>query len=164
MRYAFRPVAWEDFGVLEHWLHAPEVVRWWGDPDEQLALLREDMENPGMTMLIVTADDRPFAYAQHYDVHTWPQAHLEAFPLGARAIDAFIGEPEMLGRGHGSALLRLLAEELVRDGAPLVAIDPDCTNERARRAYANAGFRGDTVVDTPEGPAVLMTFEPTHRR
>jgi aminoglycoside 6'-N-acetyltransferase len=80
-------------------------------------------------------------------------------PPGARAIDAFVGERDMLGRGHGSAFLRLLAEALVRDGAPVVAIDPGVTNERAQRAHANAGFRGDTIVDTQEGPAMLMTFE-----
>jgi len=159
VRYAFWPVTWDDFAFLERWLHAPEVVRWWGDPAQQLALLREDMDEPAMTMLIVSGDDRPFAYAQHYEVHAWPQSHLAALPRGARAIDAFIGEPEMLGRGHGSVFLRLLAEALVRDGAPVVAIDPDVENERARRAYANAGFRGDTIVETQEGPAVLMTFE-----
>jgi aminoglycoside 6'-N-acetyltransferase len=159
VRYAFRPVEWDDFVFFERWLHAPEVARWWGDPAEQLALLRADMNEPKMTMVIVTGDERPFAYAQHYEVHAWPQAHLEALPPGSRAIDAFVGEPDMLGRGHGSAFLRLLAEALVRDGAPVVAIDPDVTNERARRAYANAGFRGNTIVDTQAGPAVLMTFE-----
>jgi len=28
---------------------------------------------------------------------------------GSRAIDAFIGEPDMIGRGYGSVFLRLLA-------------------------------------------------------
>jgi aminoglycoside 6'-N-acetyltransferase len=65
----------------------------------------------------------------------------------------------MLGRGHGSAFLRLLAEELKRDGAPVVAIDPGVENLRARRAYARAGFKGDAVVETAEGLAVLMVFE-----
>ena len=57
----------------------------------------------------------------------------------------------MIGRGHGSVFLRLLAERLIREGAPLVAIDPDVGNERARRAYARAGFTGDRVVDTEGG-------------
>ena len=74
-------------------------------------------------------------------------------------IDSFIGAPEMIGRGHGSAYLRLLAQRLVADGAPLVAIDPDAANLRARRAYAKAGFRGDAIIETGEGPVVLMIFE-----
>jgi hypothetical protein len=36
-----------------------------------------------------------------------------------------------------------------------VAIDPDASNLRARRAYVKAGFRGDTAA----GPAILMIFE-----
>jgi aminoglycoside 6'-N-acetyltransferase len=155
-RYAFRPVAWGDFANLERWLRSPEVVRWWGDPAEQLALLREDMDEPQMTMLIVEHDGVPFAYAQHYEVHTWPQEHLAALPDGARAIDAFVGEPHMLGRTHGSAFLRALSDRLLDEGVPLIAIDPDADNARARRAYANAGFRGDAVVETEAGPAVLM--------
>jgi aminoglycoside 6'-N-acetyltransferase len=92
-------------------------------------------------------------------VQSWPQPHLAGLPAGTRAIDAFVGEPGMLGCGHGAHFLRLLAERLRHEGAPVVAIDPDVDNLRARRAYAKAGFRGDSVVDTGEGPAVLMLFE-----
>jgi aminoglycoside 6'-N-acetyltransferase len=63
----------------------------------------------------------------------------------------------MIGQGHGSVFLRLLAERLIHDGAPIVAIDPDPENLRARRAYQKAGFRGDIVVEAGDGPAVLMT-------
>jgi aminoglycoside 6'-N-acetyltransferase len=158
VRYDFRPALAIDLPMFRRWLETPEVVRWWGDPDEQYALLAEDLGNPLMTMRVVSCDGRPFAYVQDYEVHAWPQPHLEALPSGARAIDAFIGEAEMVGRGHGALFLRLRAEQLVDAGAPLVAIDPSCGNVRARRAYARAGFRGDQIVDTEEGPAVLMLF------
>jgi aminoglycoside 6'-N-acetyltransferase len=156
--YAFRPTARSDLAMLRAWLDAPEVVRWWGDPQEQMALLEEDMDEPRMIMRIVSYQGRPFAYAQDYDVHVWPQAHLCHLPRGSRAIDAFIGEAEMIGRGHGSAFLRLLAERLTEEGAPTVAIDPRVENIRARRAYERAGFRAERVVETAEGPAILMTW------
>ncbi|UYN96814.1 MAG: GNAT family N-acetyltransferase [Enhydrobacter sp.] len=156
--YDFRPAGTADLPLFERWLRTPEVVRWWGDPDEQFGLLAEDLGEPRMTMLVVAHEDRPFAYAQHYDVQSWPQPHFDGLPKGTRAIDAFIGEPDMLGRGHGSAFLRQLAAALRRAGAPVVAIDPDVGNHRARRAYAKAGFHGDTVVETGTGPAVLMLF------
>lgn len=158
-RYSFRPVVKEDLALLDVWLRTPEVIRWWGQPEEQAALLREDLDEPAMVMQIVSFDGKPFAYAQHYAVHTWPQAHFASLPPGSRAIDAFIGEPDMLGRGHGSVFLRVLGGQLRHEGAPVVAIDPDIQNKRARRAYEKAGFRGGTEVMTGSGPAVLMIFE-----
>ena len=37
-----------------------------------------------------------------------------------------------------------------------LVIDPDPANARAIRAYEKAGFRRGRVVDTPDGPALLM--------
>jgi aminoglycoside 6'-N-acetyltransferase len=121
-------------------------------------LLEEDLANPLMAMLIVGHEGHPFAYAQHYDVGSWPQAHFAGLPPGTRAIDAFIGEPAMIGRGHGAFFLGLLARRLLAGGAPLVAIDPDADNLRARRAYAKAGFAERELVETDEGIVALMLF------
>jgi aminoglycoside 6'-N-acetyltransferase len=90
-----------------------------------------------------------------------PQSHFRHLPDEAKAIDAFIGEPDMLGCGHGRAFLRVFAEMLISEGAPVVAIDPNLNNLRARRAYARAGFVVEEVVETPEGPSVLMLFQQT---
>ncbi len=158
--YAFRPATAADLTMLRSWLETPEVVRWWGDPEEQEALLREDLDEPGMTMWIVSHDGRPFGYAQHYEVHRWPQPHFQAMPAETVAIDAFIGVPDMIGGGHGSAFLRQLAERLLADGAPCVAIDPDTANFRARRAYARAGFVEQGLVAGEDGDDVLMIFVP----
>ena len=156
--YAFRPVVRRDIPMLNAWLHTPEVARWWGDPEQQALLLRADLSEPRMVMEIVSFDQRPFAYCQHYDVHAWPQSHFSSLPGGSRAIDAFIGDPEMIGRGRGSAFLKILASRLRERGAPLVAIDPAIENGRARRAYEKAGFRVEAFVETEDGPAVLMIF------
>jgi aminoglycoside 6'-N-acetyltransferase len=111
-----------------------------------------------MVMRIVSYEGRPFAYVQDYDVHAWPQPHFNHLLAGSRAIDAFIGEPSMISQCHGAAFLRLLAEQLTAEGAPVVAIDPDVENLRARRAYEKAGFRGKDLVETGAGPVILMTF------
>jgi len=160
--YAFRPATRADLPMLRTWLATPDVVRWWGEPAEQYALLDGDLDEPLMTMLIVSLDGQPFAYAQHYDVRSWPQVHFASLPPGARAIDAFIGEPAMIGRGHGAAFLGALAEQIITGGAPLVAIDPDAANIRARKAYRNAGFKEREVIDTPEGEIILMIYQPTY--
>ena len=96
--YTFRRAGRQDLTLLRSWLCAPDVVRWWGDPEEQAALLREDLDEPHMVMRIVSYEGRPFAYVQDYDVHVWPQPHFNHLPAGSRAIDAFIGEPGMIAR------------------------------------------------------------------
>jgi aminoglycoside 6'-N-acetyltransferase len=158
MPYTFRPATAEDLPMLRRWLATPEAVRWWGDPAREAALLEEDLRDPNMVMRIVSFDGRTFAYAQDYDVRTWPQRHLGHLPPGSRAIDAFIGRPDMIGCGHGPAFLHLLARRLMSEGVPVVVIDPSADNLRARRAYARAGFEGGTVVETGTGSVVVMTF------
>jgi aminoglycoside 6'-N-acetyltransferase len=158
MPYSFRPATRDDLPMLRSWLATPDVVRWWGDPAEQYAILEEDLRNPLMVMRIVACEGRPFAYVQDCDVHTWPQAHFAHLPEGARGIDAFIGVPDMIGRGHGAAFLRECAAQLIAEGARLVAIDPEASNLHARRAYAKAGFAGERIVATADGPVVVMIF------
>ena len=70
------------------------------------------------------------------------------------------GEPDLVGKGHGSAFIRAYADRLLAAGAPMVLTDPDPTNRRAIRAYEKAGFTPDHVVDTSEGPALLMVRTP----
>jgi aminoglycoside 6'-N-acetyltransferase len=110
--YTFRPVARSDLSKLEVWLQAPDIIAWWGNPIEQAELLRADLDEPRMQMELVLFNGQPFAYVQNFEVHAWPQPHLRHLPIGSRAIDTFIGEPTMIGRGHGSAYLRIVALRL----------------------------------------------------
>ena len=158
--YAFRAMTRADLPMVRRWLNTPAAKRWWGEPDREEASLRDDLDEPAMTMLIVSHDGEAFAYAQHYAVHTWPSPQFSHLPRGARAIDLFIGKPGMIGRGHGAALVRQLALHLRRDGVPTVAIDPDIANYRARRAYARAGFTREAIVaGAAKRPAVVMLFD-----
>jgi aminoglycoside 6'-N-acetyltransferase len=77
-------------------------------------------------------------------------------PADTRGIDQFIGEADMVGRGHGSAFIRAFIEGLLENGVPRIVIDPNPTNPRAIRAYEKAGFRREREVDTPDGRALLM--------
>jgi aminoglycoside 6'-N-acetyltransferase len=156
--YSFRPATFDDVPMLRRWLETPEVRKWWGDPQEQQALIEEDLAGDAMTQLIVSVGGRPFAYAQHCEVHAWPDSPFVDLAQGSRAIDPFIGEPDLLGQGHGPAFLRLICQGLIAEGTPAIGIDPDVDNHRARQAYRKAGFVGEEVVETVEGPAVLMLF------
>ena len=157
--YLFRPMTAGDLSLIRRWLETSEVRRWWGQPDEQYALVSGDLDHPDMDQFIVTLDDRPFAYIQCYALSTWNQG-FGAQPPRTRGIDQFIGEPDMIGRGHGSTFIRQFVENVLTSGIPRVVTDPDPANGRAVRAYAKAGFQSERVVDTPDGPALLMVRNP----
>ncbi len=110
---------------------------------------------PAMDQFIVSAGSSDFAYLQCYDLTAWNSGFGE-HPRGTRGIDQFIGEPDMIERGHGSAFIRAFVDERLRNGAPRIVTDPDPANARAVRAYEKAGFEKAGMVDTPDGPALLM--------
>ena len=45
MVYDLRPVSADDLPMLRRWLSSPEAVRWWGDPEEEYALIEEGPAN-----------------------------------------------------------------------------------------------------------------------
>jgi aminoglycoside 6'-N-acetyltransferase len=157
--YVFRPVTSADLPLIRRWLETPEVMRWWGQPDEQYALVSGDLDHPDMDQFIVVLDDHPFGYIQCYALSSWNQG-FGAQPPKTRGIDQFIGEPDMIARGHGSGFIRQFADGLLTSGIPRIVTDPDPDNGRAVRAYAKAGFQSDRVVDTPDGPALVMARNP----
>lgn len=145
----------DDFGMARRWLETPEVQRWWGDPDGEISLLEEDLDDPRMTMWIVSHEDRPFAYIQDYDPHAWSLGYFGQ-PPGARFMDQFIGEPDMIGRGHGSAFIRQHVDSLLAADAPVVGVDPDPENARAVRAYEKSGFVAQGLTQDIAGETVLL--------
>jgi aminoglycoside 6'-N-acetyltransferase len=157
--YAFRPMSAADLPTIQRWLGMPHVSQWWHDPWEQIELVSGDLDHPDMAQFIVAADAREFAYLQCYNLSAW-NTGFGLQPEGARGLDLFIGEVDMLDRGHGSAFVRIFADRLLACGTPRVVIDPDVGNTRAICAYEKAGFCRDRVVDTPDGPALLMVRDP----
>jgi aminoglycoside 6'-N-acetyltransferase len=153
--YEFVPMTAADLPLIRRWLETPHVSEWWHDPAEQFELVSGDLDHPDMAQFIVASDRRPFAYLQCYNLSDW-NTGFGPQPLGTRGLDQFIGEADMLDRGHGSGFIRAFTEQLLAKGTPRVVIDPDPANARAIRAYARAGFSKDRVVDTPDGPALLM--------
>src|SRR3954449_6035267 len=146
--YEFLAMASADLPLIRRWLETPHVSEWWHDPAEQFELVSGDLEHPDMAQFIVASDRRPFAYLQCYNLSDW-NTGFGAQPDDTRGLDQFIGEADMLGRGHGSAFIRTFTEQLLVKGTPRVVIDPDPANTRAIRAYERAGFSRVRIVDTP---------------
>jgi aminoglycoside 6'-N-acetyltransferase len=153
--YAFRSMTAADLPLIKRWLSEPHVRQWWGDSDEQYELVSGDLEEVAMDQYIVSVAGAAFGYLQCYDLTAWNSGFGDQ-PEGTRGIDLFIGEGEMIGRGHGSAFIRTFVDDRLQSGAPRIVTDPVPDNRRAIRAYENAGFVRDRLVETPDGIALLM--------
>lgn len=159
-RYQFRPVTEADLPLLAGWLTAPHVAEWWTDGVEaSLAEIRQAMDSIDTEPLIVELAGRPIAYLQSYDPHLEDGHPYADQPFGTLGIDISIGPAEMVGIGHGSAIVRQFVEELFDEGAPRVVIDPHPDNKRAIRAYEKAGFREIDRRSSIYGDAVLMAID-----
>ena len=141
-RYEFRKVTLDDFALLSAWRSAPHVREWWGDPEPFAAA---ELADTRVARWIVSIEGRPFAFMQDYTVHGWEDHHFSKLPKGSRGIDQYIGDPEMVGLGHGSAFIKARMQALFDEGAPVIATDPHPENERAIAVYRKLGFK-------PSGP------------
>ena len=156
-RYDFRPMTADDMPLVQRWLAEPHVAEWWHDP-EKLEFVSGDLDHPDLAQFIVSLDGRPFAYLQCYQIGGWHEG-FGPQPAGTRGLDQFIGEVDMLERGHGSAFVRAFIDHLLARGVPRIVIDPRPDNPRAIRAYEKAGFVPQREITTPDGPALLMIRE-----
>lgn len=159
--YSFPRLTRADYPLLRGWLAQPHVRAWWGDPDEEIALIEEDIDTGPTDMRLVALGGQPFAYVQDYPAHHWPMPQYAGFPPGTRAVDTFLGDPAFLGRGHAPRYLRQRAGALLAAGATAVVIDPSPDNDRALRAYRRGGFVPRGIAPCEDGdPVMVMEFDP----
>jgi aminoglycoside 6'-N-acetyltransferase len=154
--YRFRPVTADDLPMLAAWLDQPHVAEWWDEVDDKVAEIREAMIDPSTEPYIVELDGRPIGYIQCYDPHAEEGHPYRDQPPGTLGIDQFIGEPDLVGIGHGSRLIRAFVDGLFARGAKRVVIDPDPANARAIRAYKNAGFESFDTRTSVYGAALML--------
>lgn len=159
--YVFRPAAMRDLPRLRRWRRIPHVREWWGD-DEPFD--EGELHDARVSRWIVELEGTPFAYMQDYSVHGWEAHHFASLPPGSRGIDQYIGDPAMIGRGHGAAFIRQRMQEMFAAGAPVIATDPHPANTRAIAAYGKVGFRiAGAERETPWGLILPMEARPRPR-
>ncbi|MDZ4313084.1 MAG: GNAT family N-acetyltransferase [Cypionkella sp.] len=148
-QYHFRAATFADLDLLKRWQESAHVGRWWGSEDP---FAEEELVDPRVYRWIVSLEQRSFAYMQDYAVHGWGQHHFDYLPEGSRGIDQYIGETQMIGKGHGTGFIRQRMTELFSRRVPVVATDPHPENHRAIAVYQKVGFKiAGTVQQTKWG-------------
>ena len=152
-RTILRPVTADDAETLRRIHLAPEVVAWWGQPDQGFPLSDE----PDATRLTVWDGEKIAGLVQFGEEpepdcrHAW--------------IDVFLA-PELRGGGLGTDVVKTVLHHLVDErGHHRVTIDPALDNAAAIRCYEKAGFSRVGIMRRawrdPEGTwrdVLLMEF------
>ena len=149
-----------DLPLIEGWLAAPHVARWWGPADNSLARIAAHLDDALAPPFLARARGRPVGYLQVYHANPEPFWAGHELPRETFGLDLFIGDVEVLGHGWGPRLIAVALRRLfAMPEVARVQIDPAPDNESAIRAYAKAGFREAGWIVTPDGPALYMTVE-----
>jgi aminoglycoside 6'-N-acetyltransferase len=126
---SLRPLQPADESELLRIHNAPEVARWWGEPESGFPFSDE----PEQTRMVIFVDGRVAGLVQYCEEPTPRYRHA--------TIDMFL-DPALHGRGLGTEALRLLIEHLTAGlGHHRLTIDPALENAAAIRCYEKAGFR-----------------------
>ena len=160
----FRRLTRDDFALLGSWLAAPHVREWWNHDPSLDAVERDfggaiDGAESGEDW-IAELDGRPIGVVQYSRFSDYPDYAIEmeaVYPVGdgVASIDYLVGEPDMIGRGVGSAMISgFVAFVWTHDPSTTSIVVPvNSANVASWRALLRAGFRlvarGELEPDNP---------------
>ncbi len=157
---SFLPVEEQHISLLRKWLKEPHVTEFWQETQDEekfrIKFLKKFPER-GVTAFIISVNSNPVGYIQYYEACKvgdgwWPDAKPGTF-----GIDQFIGDPNLIGKGLGTAIIKKFVNHLFHKlKAEEIIADPEPKNERAIRAYEKVGFKALGEIKTPGGDALLM--------
>jgi len=95
------------------------VRRWWDEgtrlpyPEAEIEHYRAALQGEPTYRYVAHIDARPVGMFQHYRIGDSPE-YAAALGLDEEAVgvDLFIGEAELVGRGHGPAMLRAFLRDV----------------------------------------------------
>lgn len=136
-----RPATPADVPLLRAWDEDPAVAA--SDPNSDWDYEDELGKNlPGRSHWIAEADGRPIGFLEITDPEKDESRYWGEMPAGFRAIDIWIGPPEMRRRGYGTQMMRQAIAGCFADpGVHTILIDPLASNVDAHRFYERLGFR-----------------------
>lgn len=175
----FKPLTAAHFGLLEIWLNAEHVSRWYG---ENKSWSWDDIHEKYRTYVdgyrwvgeikkpirgfIIIVDAVPVGYIQYYYTYDFPyvpELNDEKLPLDLASIDLFIGEIDYIGKGLGQRIIRQFLDDYIWTKFDACFVDPDTANSRAVHAYKKVGFTELKMVNNGNTTWMLATKDPEYK-
>lgn len=166
----FRPMTFDELGLVEGWLRAEHVARWWLEgttAEQEIADCRASIagEQP-TTVLLVLSAGAPIGWCQWYRCSDYPDfaADVEAGAADV-GIDYAIGVQGLVDRGLGTRMVADLVE-LIRARHPAAGIvaDPAEANVASRRVLEKCGFQllgvRPLASEPTDGPMAIYRLLP----
>jgi aminoglycoside 6'-N-acetyltransferase len=166
-----RPATRADFPMIAGWLGQPHVARWWVHPPSVEFV--EEYYGPAIDgtdpteLFIVEVDGRAAGLIQRYRHDDNPEWDAAVGVPSAAGIDYLIGEPDLVGRGIGTAAIAAFVPMVFArypDLDRVVAV-PQQANVGSWRILEKAGFRrvwaGTLDSDDPSdsGPSYVYAID-----
>jgi aminoglycoside 6'-N-acetyltransferase-1b len=164
--FEFKPLTESDLDLLFAWVNRPHVTEWWSRP-LSLTEIRDDYlpsfaaDSP-VRPYIAHLGGIPVGFIQSYFAMATQASGwwTDETDPGVVGIDQFLADADNLGKGIGTEIITQFVERLFQDPrVTKIQTDPAPANLRAIRCYEKVGFKKVGIVDTPDGPALLMVKE-----
>jgi len=169
----FRPFTRVDFPLFAHWLLKPHVAKWYRDPEDRdvEAVYGPTIDGTDPTdVFIVELDRRPIGLIQRYrlrDNPEWEETLALHLDIPLASIDYLIGDPTLVGKGLGSAVIRAFCPLLFARYPEVegIAVGLQQENVASWRCLEKAGFtrvrEGVLESDDPSdsGPAYVYLLK-----
>ena len=172
----FRELTEDDFGMLAEWLGRDHVQAWWRDPSSLSSV--EEKYRPRVLgeapteVFVVRFEGDDVGIIQRYRIADHPEwveilacAGFDA--IGSAGIDYLLGNPEVVGRGVGTEMIRRFTDKLFAELGDVtsVAVTPQAANVASCRVLEKAGYErrwvgmldSDDPSDSDEAALYVLT-------
>jgi len=165
-KFSFQKLNEKDLPLLFAWFKEPHVQKWWPTPekDKLLEKFLQRIRSKDVFGYIVLLNNIPIGYIQYYYIDrnnknagSW----LLPLPKMTIGIDQFIGDPEYIGKGYGTLLIKEFIYMLkeIESTVTTIIVDPDSENLAAIRCYEKVGFTSLGIYDVLGGRHLLMKYD-----
>lgn len=137
--YSLRKLEEKDIEMVKSWLYQEYIAKWFGDATGWLNEIKgRNDEYNFIHHFIVEAGQKAIGFCQYYNYNQSPFEDSENLqPNGTYGIDYLIGEKNLLGKGIGKKLVKLISDKVIEENKNVIRIVADPIIEETRTNVAS---------------------------